>query len=159
MGKYKIGDKVLIRKGLKPDEHYGEDYVLYINKMYIEGPVTIKSLSCFNNSYYILECPEHWLYAEEMLMPFESESPVVELNRTDLSVKAASRLDNVLTDVLGIDDRASVSQVSHVPYKSIDREAEKTEEEETSYLDYLEKNAPTLQLHIKSKQKVQLNFK
>lgn len=67
--KYKIGDKVRIRRDLKTLEVYGGQ--LFIEQMdkYKGMPVTISKV--FSNTYYIKEDNEDWCWTDEM---FEAEN-------------------------------------------------------------------------------------
>lgn len=62
--KYKVGDKVRVRKDLKVDKCYGDDRFISEMKKYLGKTVTI---SCIvGNKYYIAEDGEEWYWTDEM---------------------------------------------------------------------------------------------
>lgn len=83
MTKYKVGDKVRIKKGLIHENYYGG--VQYIDAMYYSHPVTIRKVcdGPIISFYYIAECPYNWLYSsvmfEDVVIPtsiFENDNDV-----------------------------------------------------------------------------------
>lgn len=72
MTRYKIGDKVLPKKNLKPFENYGG--LLFISKMipFLNKPLTIKKIN--EKSYNVEE--NIWVWTEEMIEGLENKYKV-----------------------------------------------------------------------------------
>ena len=71
--KYKIGDKVRIRKDLKTLEIYGSQLFVEQMEKYKGTPVTISEV--FSDTYYIKEDKDNWNWTDEM---FEAENELTE---------------------------------------------------------------------------------
>lgn len=67
--KYKVGDKVRIRRDLKTLEVYGGQLFIEQMEKYKGMPVTISEV--FSDTYYIKEDEENWCWTDEM---FEAEN-------------------------------------------------------------------------------------
>ena len=67
--KYKVGDKVRIRRDLKTLEVYGGQLFIEQMEKYKGMPVTISKV--FSDTYYIKEDEENWCWTDEM---FEAEN-------------------------------------------------------------------------------------
>lgn len=65
MGKYKVGDKVRVRKDLKANESYGNETFMPEMKKFKGKKVTIAKVH--GNRYYIREDKNKWNYTDEML--------------------------------------------------------------------------------------------
>jgi len=66
MARYRIGDKVLIKKDLVNRRYYGN--IVYLNAMYIKGPVTIREVH--SSKYYFIYEKKSYLYSEDMFEPY-----------------------------------------------------------------------------------------
>ena len=82
MTKFKVGDKVRVRKNLIPDTKYGDVYFVYSMKEMCGKIVTIKDFYCDNYNMYLKEIG--YLWSPEMLEPVKEDKLIFNGNATIL---------------------------------------------------------------------------
>ena len=82
MAKFKVGDKVRVRKDLIPDTKYGDVYFVYSMKNMCGKIVTIKDFYSDNCNMYLKEIG--YLWSPEMLEPVKEDKLIFNGNATIL---------------------------------------------------------------------------
>ena len=82
MTKFKVGDKVRVRKNLIPDTKYGDVYFVYSMKEMCGKIVTIKDFYSDNCNMYLKEIG--YLWSPEMLEPVKEDKLIFNGNATIL---------------------------------------------------------------------------
>ena len=82
MTKFKVGDKVRVRKNLIPDTKYGDVSFVYSMKEMCGKIVTIKDFYCDNYNMYLKEIG--YLWSPEMLEPVKEDKLIFNGNATIL---------------------------------------------------------------------------
>ena len=82
MTKFKVGDKVRVRKNLIPDTKYGDVYFVYSMKEMCGKIVTIKGFYSDNYNIYLKEIG--YLWSPEMLEPVKEDKLIFNGNATIL---------------------------------------------------------------------------
>lgn len=81
--RYKVGDKVRVRKDLVVDEKYDGEYFIENMTQYRGKTVTIYEVFEDVNRYEIKEDHEAWSWNDEMFEPLESENSTDEANDSE----------------------------------------------------------------------------
>ena len=99
--KYKVGDKVKVRKDLEVDKRYGTEEFIEEMEEYKGKIVTIDTVN--EDDYYIEEDKQSWSWTEEMLEDIEEENTISEemtigqvidnlMNNPDIIIKNLTKL-------------------------------------------------------------------
>lgn len=67
--KFKIGDKVRVRKDLEVDKSYGSHVFVDCMQKYCGKVMEVESV--WNDEYYLKETVQDWAFTDEMLEPIE----------------------------------------------------------------------------------------
>ena len=93
--KFKVGDKVRVRKDLEVDKRYGSH--VFVDGMQNYRGKVMEVESIWNDEYYLKETVQDWAFTDEMLEPIED--PLVKKieERNNKPVKMISD-ENLLND-------------------------------------------------------------
>ena len=67
--KFKVGDKVRVRKDLEVDKRYGSH--VFVDGMQNYRGKVMEVESIWNDEYYLKETVQDWAFTDEMLEPIE----------------------------------------------------------------------------------------